>query len=48
MADVDTFNRLFIETVPEPRPARVTVQVRMVPPYRVELDCVATLPQRRS
>ncbi len=45
LADIelaDTFNRIYLERVPEPRPARATVQVRMIAPYRVELDCVAT------
>jgi len=40
---VDTFNRIYMERVPEPRPARATVEVRMLPPYRIELDCVGAL-----
>ncbi|WP_236793477.1 RidA family protein [Amycolatopsis sp. GM8] len=46
IADVelaDTFNRIYLDSVPEPRPARATVQVRMLAPYRIELDCVAAL-----
>lgn len=39
----DTFNRVYRERVPHPRPARATVQVEMFAPYRVELACVAAL-----
>jgi len=39
----DTFNRVYRERVPHPRPARATVQVGMFSPYRVELACVAVL-----
>jgi 2-iminobutanoate/2-iminopropanoate deaminase len=46
IADVDlvpVFNKVYHELIPEPRPARATVQVRMIAPYRIELDCVAAL-----
>ena len=46
IADVDltpVFNAIYHERIPEPRPARATVQVRMIPPYRIELECVAAL-----
>jgi 2-iminobutanoate/2-iminopropanoate deaminase len=36
-----TFNRIYLARMPEPRPARATVQVEMLPPYRIEIDCVA-------
>lgn len=40
---VSIFNRIYLETVPEPRPARATAQVRMIPPYRIELACVCAV-----
>ena len=46
IADVDlvsTFNDIYRELVPEPRPARTTVQARLIPPYRIELEAVAAL-----
>lgn len=46
LADVDladVFNRNYVQRVPEPRPARATVQARLLPPYRIELDCVASV-----
>lgn len=39
----DTFNRVYLERLPEPRPARATVEVRMLPPYRIELESVAAI-----
>lgn len=35
------FNAVYFERIPEPRPARAMVEVGMVPPYRIELVCVA-------
>jgi 2-iminobutanoate/2-iminopropanoate deaminase len=45
LVDVDLageFNRIYLERMPEPRPARATVQVQLLPPYRIEFDCVAS------
>lgn len=39
----DVFNKIYLDRVPDPRPARATVEVAMLPPYRIELDCVAAL-----
>jgi 2-iminobutanoate/2-iminopropanoate deaminase len=46
IANVDlasTFNQIYLERVPDPRPARATVQVGMLAPYRIELECVSAL-----
>ena len=45
IADVelaDVYNRVYLELIPEPRPTRATVEVRMLPPYRIELECVSS------
>lgn len=43
LALVDIFNTVYRERIPEPRPARATVQVRMNAPYRIEIECVAAV-----
>jgi 2-iminobutanoate/2-iminopropanoate deaminase len=44
VADIElapVLNEIYARRMPQPRTARATVEVRMVPPYRVEIECVA-------
>lgn len=46
LADIELaplFNKLYAARMPQPRPARATVQAVMMFPYRVEVECVAVL-----
>ena len=38
MANVQAMNELYVEFVPEPRPARTTIQTNI--PYEIEIDAV--------
>ncbi len=38
-----TFNERYARRIPQPRPARATVQVAMMPPYRIEIVCIAAV-----
>ncbi|MBF0817174.1 RidA family protein [Microbacterium paludicola] len=38
---VPVFNEVYRARIPEPRPARSTIEARLVPPYRFEIEVVA-------
>ena len=42
MADWPLFNEVYKELMPCPRPARKTVEVGLLPGYRIELVMLAT------
>jgi 2-iminobutanoate/2-iminopropanoate deaminase len=43
IANVSVFNEIYSATFGDSRPARSTVGVSLVPPYRFEIEAVATL-----
>jgi len=43
IADFAAFNKVYREFFPADPPARSTVQVGLVPPWRVEIEVIATL-----
>ena len=43
IADFATFNEVYLEFFPSDPPARSTFQVGLVPPWRVEIEVIATL-----
>jgi enamine deaminase RidA (YjgF/YER057c/UK114 family) len=48
MDDYEGMNKVYGELLPNPKPARTTVQVSKLPgKYLIEMDLVAALPRRR-
>lgn len=45
IADFDEFNAVYAEFFPRPLPARTTVGSGLPAPLRVEIDCIARVPQ---
>jgi len=45
MADFAEMNAAYREKLPEPLPTRTTVGVTLAPGFKVEIDCVAVLPE---